>query len=327
MRSLLQNKVSDDQLNQAKTKEKNAVLMQEVVRLSQQVDKHQSLLGGIGGQIDERMLALEQRLALNEQSTVMQNRKGDASTHFLNEVFEKMEVKLMSLDQQVSLLKLDQSKERESLGRVEINSLKNSEEFRSMLNSLNGELSSRLEVKITDMVGRLLTEQEERQRAIEDVKYNVEMKDRMTQEKSRHQTEELRDRYNQMDAIVRAEFQRKDQVIAQLQNNFEAQLRSINGWIKQEELARAAQEVAIRGEVAKVSDAVRYEIDGFKNEQVQITDKISEMIKVEVDQRLQSDKDTKLLVQNLLKNIMNEVTALKDSQDATILKLLKDVKD
>ena len=104
-------------------------------------------------------------------------------------------------------------------------------------------------------------------------------------------------------------------------------MRSINGWIKQEELARASQEVAIRGEVGKVSDAVRYEIDGFKNEQVQITDKISEMIKVEVDQRLQSDKDTKLLVQNLLKNIMNEVSALKDSQDSTILKLLKDVKD
>ena len=32
-------------------------------------------------------------------------------------------------------------------------------------------------------------------------------------------------------------------------------------------------------------------------------------------------------MQNLLKNIMNEVGALKDSQDATILKLLKDVKD
>lgn len=51
------------------------------------------------------------------------------------------------------------------------------------------------------------------------------------------------------------------------------------------------------------------------------------MIRVEVDQRLQSDKDTKLLVQNLLKNIMTEVGALKDSQDSTILKLLKDVKD
>jgi len=39
----------------------------------------------------------------------------------------------------------------------------------------------------------------------------------------------------------------------------------------------------LRGELNKISDAVRYEIDGFKNEQVQITDKISEMIKVEVD--------------------------------------------
>jgi hypothetical protein len=42
------------------------------------------------------------------------------------------------------------------------------------------------------------------------------------------------------------------------------------------------------------------------------------MIKIEVDQRLQSDKDTKMLVQNLLKNIMTEVAALRDSQDSTI---------
>lgn len=51
------------------------------------------------------------------------------------------------------------------------------------------------------------------------------------------------------------------------------------------------------------------------------------MIKVEVDQRLQSDRDTKLLVQNLLKNIMTEVSGLKDNQDQTIQTILKDVKD
>jgi hypothetical protein len=38
---------------------------------------------------------------------MMVNRKGDAATHFLNEVFEKMEVKIMGLEQVVSLLKLD----------------------------------------------------------------------------------------------------------------------------------------------------------------------------------------------------------------------------
>ena len=37
------------------------------------------------------------------------------------------------------------------------------------------------------------------------------------------------------------------------------------------------------------------------------------MIKVEVDQRLTSDKDTKMLVQNLLKNIMNEVGSIKEA--------------
>jgi FtsZ-binding cell division protein ZapB len=88
----------------------------------------------------------------------MVNRKGDAATHFLNEVFEKMEVKLMQVDQQVALLKMETNKERENLGRVEVTAFKNSEEFRGMLNQLNGEFSNRLEVKLTDLVNRLLSE-------------------------------------------------------------------------------------------------------------------------------------------------------------------------
>ena len=51
------------------------------------------------------------------------------------------------------------------------------------------------------------------------------------------------------------------------------------------------------------------------------------MIKVEVDQRLTSDKDTKMLVQNLLKNIMNEVGSIKEAQEGTVQKILKDVKE
>ncbi len=60
---------------------------------------------------------------------------------------------------------------------------------------------------------------------------------------------------------------------------------------------------------------------------MQITEKISEMIKVEVDQRLLSDRDTKLLVQNRLKNITTEVSGLKDNQDQIIQTILKDVLD
>ena len=237
---------------------------------------------------------------------------------FLNEVFERVEGKLMGLEQNVQLMNMEQNKEKENMGRLEVMSLKNNDEFRGMLNNLQNDYQYKLEVKITDLVNRLLHEQDERQRQVEDMRYQMDMKDRMDKEKGRQDMDVLRDRYNQMDANVRAEFQRKDASLASLQNNFEAQIRGINGWIRQEELARASQEAALRGEVAKVNDSVRYEIDNFKTQQLQVTDKLGEMIKVEVDQRLSSDKDTKLLVQNLLKNVMNEVQAMKETQDGTV---------
>jgi hypothetical protein len=37
------------------------------------------------------------------------------------------------------------------------------------------------------------------------------------------------------------------------------------------------------------------------------------MIKVEVEQRMQSDKDTKMLMSNIVKNVMNEVSAIKEN--------------
>ena len=83
----------------------------------------------------------------------------------------------------------------------------------------------------------------------------------------------------------------------------------------------------LRAEVSKINDAVKYEIDGFKGSQLQVTDKLSEMIRLEVDQRMNSDKETKQLVQNLLKNVMNEVTAIKEGQDGNVSQILKEVKD
>jgi|688.fasta_scaffold151781_2 hypothetical protein len=37
------------------------------------------------------------------------------------------------------------------------------------------------------------------------------------------------------------------------------------------------------------------------------------MIKVEVEQRMQNDKDTKMLMSNIVKNVMNEVSAVKEN--------------
>lgn len=74
---------------------------------------------------------------------------------------------------------------------------------------------------MTDLVNRLLLEQEERMRSLDDIKYQIDMKEKMNSEKAKHEREEMRDRYSAMDSIVRAEFQRKDEAILALQNSLE----------------------------------------------------------------------------------------------------------
>jgi hypothetical protein len=101
----------------------------------------------------------------------MISRKGDAASMFLNEVFERVEGKLMGLDQNVQLLGMEQRREKDNIGRIEISTLKNSVDFRNMMPQLQNDYSHRLEVKMTDLVNRLLSEQEERVRQIEDVRY------------------------------------------------------------------------------------------------------------------------------------------------------------
>jgi hypothetical protein len=59
---------------------------------------------------------------------------------------------------------------------------------------------------MTDLVNRLLLEQEERLRSLDDLKYQIDIKEKMNQEKTKHEREEMRDRYSAMDSIVRAEF-------------------------------------------------------------------------------------------------------------------------
>lgn len=158
----------------------------------------------------------------------------------------------------------EQSKERENLSRLEISSLRYNEDFKNVLGQVQNEFQGRLELKMTDLVNRLLLEQEDRQRLVDDIRYQIDMKDKLSQEKAKHEREEMRDRYSAMDAVVRSEFQRKDEAIMSLQNSLETQIRTINGWVKQEELARTQQEISLRTEIGKVADSVKYDVEGFK---------------------------------------------------------------
>eukprot|EP00353_Schmidingerella_taraikaensis_P018374 CAMPEP_0185621046 /NCGR_PEP_ID=MMETSP0436-20130131/55999_1 /TAXON_ID=626734 ORGANISM="Favella taraikaensis, Strain Fe Narragansett Bay" /NCGR_SAMPLE_ID=MMETSP0436 /ASSEMBLY_ACC=CAM_ASM_000390 /LENGTH=191 /DNA_ID=CAMNT_0028261931 /DNA_START=644 /DNA_END=1219 /DNA_ORIENTATION=- len=191
---------------------------------------------------------------------------------------------------------MEQRKEKENIGRIEVSSLKNSDDFRNMLHQVQNDTQQRLEVKVTDLVNRLLGEQEERTRQIDDVKI-LDRNERPNGARKGQTRCGGNARAVQSDGLIGPLGVPAQRLSDQsLSANLEAQIRSINGWIRQEEMARTQQEVSLRGEVSKINDSVRYEIDGFKNNQAQVTDKLSEMIRVEVDQRLNSDKETKMLV-------------------------------
>ena len=73
---------------------------------------------------------------MSESNNQMVNRKGDAASMFLNEVFERVEGKLMGLEQNVNMMGMEQRKEKENIGRLEVSNLKNNDDFRNMISSL-----------------------------------------------------------------------------------------------------------------------------------------------------------------------------------------------
>ena len=89
------------------------------------------------------------------------------------------------MEQNVHYLKGDFQREKENLTRLEITNLKNNEDFKNVVGSLQTEFGGKLEIKMTDLVNRLMLEQEERLRAIDEVKYQVDFKDKINQEKSK----------------------------------------------------------------------------------------------------------------------------------------------
>lgn len=48
---------------------------------------------------------------------------------------------------------------------------------------------------MTDLVNKILMESDERLRGIDDLRYQLEMKDKLLNEKTKHEREEMRDRY------------------------------------------------------------------------------------------------------------------------------------
>lgn len=115
MRNFLQSKITEDQQVQTKNNEKNSVLFQEMVRLGEENSKYAQKVAGMQNVFEAKLAQMEQRLAQTEQSGYMIDKKGESSNAVLSELIEKVESRLLMVDQQVLNLKGDLGREKENL--------------------------------------------------------------------------------------------------------------------------------------------------------------------------------------------------------------------
>ena len=85
----------------------------------------------------------------------------------------------------------------------------------------------------------------------------VELKEKLTEDKMNYEKEEMRDRYKAMDSLIRAEFLRKDEQIFSIQNLIENQVRGLQNGLRQEEQARNQSENLFREDFLKFQEIFR----------------------------------------------------------------------
>jgi hypothetical protein len=87
--------------------EKNSVLFNEMVRLGQENEKYAERVQAMQATYEQRILALEARLQGTEQSTVLADRKGETNQGILADIIDKLEAKVLGLEQNLHYIKGD----------------------------------------------------------------------------------------------------------------------------------------------------------------------------------------------------------------------------
>ena len=289
MRVLLQDKISEDQQLFMKEREKSKALFNELVRIGELQEKQSKDIYGLNAELDSRVRGLESQFILAEQTMSQLATKGETGITYISEWNGKLDGRIQQLESNLIGLGKEQMKDRDSIARLEALNQKMTEDLKQLLNAMQSDFHSRLDSKISEVLNRIVIEHEERRRAEDDLKHQLEVRTKLTEEKMNYEKEEMRDRYMAMDSLVRAEFQRKEEAIRSLGELIENNIKKIQSSLKQEEITRDQFEAAIRIELQKMQDILNKDLDFFKSQFALENEKLTEIIKGEIDTRFSSD--------------------------------------
>jgi hypothetical protein len=327
MRQFLQEKLTEDHKLHQKHKEKGQVLFGEVVRLGENYEKTNEFLQNLSLGLESRILAIENRVNSGERQVVAIDSRSEGNLTHLMELAEKMYGKIQTLEQALFALGGEHEKNTRSIDRVEGGAFRLQEDMRVFFKQLQTDLQSKIEVKSGDLLNKLLQEQEDRLRTHDDLKYNVELKDKMTQDKLSYDRSEFKSRLTSLESYLKTELQRKEDLIQALSSSLDQQTRNIYETVRLNELNRQEREEQLSSEMANAAESTRQMIEQHKLFQSSITEKVTEMVRTEIDVRQKGEKDLKNLTHQTMKGILQEIAMQKDIIDRLRLKFDHDIQE
>ncbi|KAL4480269.1 hypothetical protein ABPG74_020785 [Tetrahymena malaccensis] len=327
LRGIMQEKMTEEQSLLQKEREKSKALFMEVVRLGETQERQNDVFNNLQGQFESRIAILEAQLSAGQRSVNQIAQKGDQGINYISDWNEKLERRMQQTEASILSITKEQSKDKDLLSQLEAYHAKMAEDVKVILNTLQSDYDNKLESKVTEIVNRIVMEHEDRIRQHDEMRTNIDMRDRLNQEKSNYEREEMRERYQALDALMRTEFQRKDESIKSLQAIMENQVKGLQNALKFEEQSRNQQEIVFRNEILKMQETFAREYDIFKNQQSNITEKITEMMKIEIQTRLSSDVDLKNLTSAIATDIVSDVNSVKDQMEIQYKKLQDEIRE
>jgi DNA gyrase/topoisomerase IV subunit A len=96
---------------------------------------------------------------------------------------------------------------------VDTTSQRTSDEIKGMLYSIQQDYTTRLEARVTEVVNRIIMEHEQRVKSVDEIRVNMETREKMNTERQQYEREEMNERSHSLEGLLRSDAARKEEAI------------------------------------------------------------------------------------------------------------------
>lgn len=169
------------------------------------------------------------------------SQKTSSGSEVLNELGDKLMSRLATSESNLLLLGKEQVKDKEAISKLMAQNDRIGEDLQLLLRNMQADFQNKLENRVQETVNRLMMEHEERIRSQEEIKKNLDLRERISAEKQMSDKMETKAKYDSMDSLVRNELNKKEESIRSLHKAMEDQFRSLMGELQAEGARRKEQ--------------------------------------------------------------------------------------